>query len=149
VAKIEELCVHDYHKILAHRNSNDVKRMSLYGIKFKKCTCSDLCDACVKGKMSRSPFPKQSETERDRFECIVSDICGPLQTESLGKSKYFVTFIDSYSRYTEIEFMKTRDELPEKAMQFIEKLKTQFGQKPKILDLTEVENFWEMIFKII
>ena len=132
VTKENELCVHRWHKILAHRNLGDVKKMSQLGITFQQCSCNDICDACVRGKMSRSTFPKQSETKRDRLECIVSDICGPMPTESVGKSRYFVTFIDEFSGYTEIEFMKTKSELPDKAIQFIEKLKTQIGEKPKI-----------------
>ena len=82
--------------------------------------------------MCRTPFPKLAEKMKSRLDCIVSDVCGPMQTESIGKSRYFATFIDVFSGYTEVEFLRTKDELPEKAIQFIEKLKTQLGFKPKI-----------------
>lgn len=59
-------------------------------------------------------------------------MCGPMQTETVGKSRYFATFIDVCSGYTEVEFLRTKAELPEKSIQFIEKPKTQLGLKPKI-----------------
>jgi hypothetical protein len=86
----------------------------------------------MRGKMSRLPFPKVAEKKFDRLECIVSDICGPFQTESIGKSRYLAVFIDMYSGYTEVEFLRTRDELPDKAIEYIERMKTQLGKTIKI-----------------
>jgi transposase InsO family protein len=84
------------------------------------------------GKMARKPFPKKATPTTAALDCIVSDVCGPLQVESIGRKKYFVTFIDLYSRYTEVEFIREKSEVTEKTINFIEKLKTQFeGRKPK------------------
>lgn len=126
------LCVHEWHRRLAHRHLGDVKKLSDTGIKFKSCKCSDLCDACIKGKMSRKPFPQVAEKKTERLQCIVSDLCGPMQVESVGKSKYFITFTDLFSGYTETNFMRSKDETTEKVIQFVEKLKTALNDKPKI-----------------
>lgn len=125
-------CVHEWHRILAHRHLNDVKNMKQIGFKFEDCGCEDVCEACVKGKMSRLPFPKFSEKKKNRLECVVSDVCGPMKTQTVNHAKYFITFTDLYSGYTEVSFMKTKDETAEKTIQFIEKLKTQLNQKPKV-----------------
>ena len=127
---IKDLCVHDWHKRLAHRHLSDVKRLRAIGINIKACKCSDLCDACVKGKMSKKPFPKVAQKKSERLECIVSDLCGPMQVESVGKSKYFITFTDLFSGYTETVFMRKKDETTDKVIQFIEKLKTSLKEKP-------------------
>jgi hypothetical protein len=129
IAENSKFCVHEWHDILAHRNLADVKKMTRYGINFAKCSCSDICDACIRGKMSRLPFPKLSENAKLPLECVVSDVCGPFHVESLGKAKYYATFIDVYSGYTEVEFLRTRDEVPDKVINFIEKMKTQLGKK--------------------
>jgi len=42
---------------------------------------------------------------------VHSDVCGPMQTESIGGSKYFVTFIDDYSRCSKVYFMKQKSEV--------------------------------------
>jgi hypothetical protein len=86
----------------------------------------------MRGKMSRTPFPKASEKKYKHLECVVSDICGPFSTESIGKSKYFATFIDVHSGFTKVVFLRTRDELPDKAIEFIEEMKTQFGKTIQI-----------------
>ena len=73
------------------------------GIIFKNCTCSDICEICLKGKMQRIPFPKQSERKTNAVMDIVhTDICGPMRNATLGGKRYLLTFIDDYSRYTVI-----------------------------------------------
>lgn len=123
-------CVHEWHKRLAHKNLKDIKRMK-ETFKIKKCNCNNVCEACIKGKISRLPFPKEATPVQEALACVVSDICGPLQTQSIGKSRYFATFIDIFSGYCHVSFLKTKNEVIEKAKQFIEMLKTQTGRKPK------------------
>ena len=47
-----------------------------------------------------------------------SDVCGPMHTESLGGYKYFVTFIDDYSRCCSVYFLKQKSEVFEKFKEF-------------------------------
>ncbi len=42
-----------------------------------------------------------------------------MNVKSFGKSQYFVTFIDEYSRYTEVYFLKSKDEVLEKFKQYV------------------------------
>ena len=57
------------------------------------------CEGCVEGKMQRKPFKSVSHRQSKlKLELIYSDVCGSLQVESIGGSRYFVTFIDDYSR---------------------------------------------------
>ena len=93
-------CVHEWHEILAHRNLNDIKEMQKKGLMIKDCSCTDICESCIKGKMSSKPYPKKSSgIVEETFDIVVSDVCGPFQVDSIGGSKYFVTFIDVFSRY--------------------------------------------------
>lgn len=56
------------------------------------------CIVCCKAKMSRTPF-KESETKTNNIlDIIHSDLCGPMPIKSIGGSRYFITFIDDYSR---------------------------------------------------
>ena len=101
-------------------------------IKIGKCDCSDICEMCIKGKMSRKPFPKKATPTNDILDCVVSDVCGPIQVESLGRKRYFVSFIDAYSNYTDVQFINKKSDVFLKTFEFIEKMKNQIGRKPKV-----------------
>jgi len=133
-AKDEEelLCIHQWHRRLAHRNLQDIHLMKREGLKMKSCNCSNDCEQCLKGKMSRKSFPKAATPTKEPLDCVVSDVCGPMQVESLGKKKYFITFVDVHSKYTEVYFIRDRSEVPTKVIEYVERMKTQTGRKPKI-----------------
>ena len=59
------------------------------------------CEGCVYGKQHRNPFPTDGGLRAKKvLELIHSDLCGPMQTTSFGGAKYFLTFIDDFSRKT-------------------------------------------------
>ena len=126
------LCIHDWHNILSHRNLDDIKKMRSRGIKFKNCECSDQCEACIQGKLAKKSFPKMADQVENVLDVISSDVCGPFEITSIQGYKYLVTFIDIYSNYTEVRFIKEKSEVPFKVIEFIESIKVQFGRKPKI-----------------
>lgn len=59
---------------------------------------------------------KKSFTE---LELIHTNVCGPMHTQSLNGSKYFILFVDDFSRYTWVYFMRMKSE----AFQIFEKFK--------------------------
>lgn len=123
------LCIHDYHRMLSHRNLDDIRRQNL---QFKRCKCSNECEACIRGKATRKPFPKFSEKPKNTLDVVVSDLCGPMNCASPNKSLYFMTFIDVRSGYTEVAFLQHKSQAKECIIQYIEKLKTSLDQKPKV-----------------
>ena len=59
------------------------------------------CSACTIGKQHLDEFPvHQEKRQTGMLELIHTDLCGPMQTRSLGGASYFMTFIDDRSRYT-------------------------------------------------
>ena len=94
---------------------------------------SSLCESCIMGKQHRTPFPKDKPHRTSQpFEIIHSDVCGPMHIKSLGSSRYFVTFIDDHSRYTQTYFLKSKDEVLEKFKEFVNYVNT-LGKKVKVL----------------
>ncbi|GKV20502.1 hypothetical protein SLEP1_g30621 [Rubroshorea leprosula] len=60
-----------------------------------------LCEGCLLGKQSRKSFPKQSQSRATRpLQLVHTNVCGPITPCSFGKNKYFLLFIDDYSRKT-------------------------------------------------
>jgi transposase InsO family protein len=124
-------CVHELHKRFAHRNLQDIRHMVKLGLQSRPCECNDFCEDCTKGKMARRPF-KRSKGVQDVLDVVVSDVHGPMPVESLGRKRYFVTFIDAKSKYSEVHYMRQKNEVPDRTIEFIERLKTQFNKKPKV-----------------
>jgi hypothetical protein len=67
------------------------------------------CEACIYGKQNRETFPTGSWHANKCLQLVHSDLCGPLET-SLGGCKYFLLFIDDYSRMTWVYFLKEKSE---------------------------------------
>ena len=66
----------------------------LPNINVDKC----LCEACLLGKQHREKFEKgKAWRARQKMELVHSDLCGPMQTASLGGAEYFVTVIDNFN----------------------------------------------------
>lgn len=100
---VEELTSAEiWHRKMGHLNYQDLIKCyqdnAVRGMKIKNCKVNTCCKICASGKMTKSPFPKESTRKSETLEIIHSDICGPMRTESIGKSKYFITFIDDASR---------------------------------------------------
>ncbi|KAG8731444.1 hypothetical protein FRC10_001725, partial [Ceratobasidium sp. 414] len=90
------------------------------------------CEACITAKQHVAPFPQESQTQYKRVgNLIVSDVWGPAQVEALQGDKYFVTFIDVFSRFTVVYFMKSVTEVRTRYKDFEALVKTQTGGEIK------------------
>ena len=69
---------------------------------------------------------REGATQR-KLELVHSDVCGPLQVESIGGSRYFVTFVDDYSRCVSVYFIKHKAEVFEKFKLFEAKVTRECG----------------------
>ena len=88
-------------------------------IKLSTTSKLSFCEGCVEGKMQRKLFkPVMHRQSKRKLELVHSDVCGPLQVQSIGGSRYFVTFIDDYSRCVSVHFIKYKTEIFEKFKHF-------------------------------
>nr|GEZ33986.1 hypothetical protein [Tanacetum cinerariifolium] len=67
--------------------------------------------SCSSGKMTRKPFPHQTERENDLLRLIHNDVCGPLRHVSRQDASYFITFTNNFSRYGYVYFLKHEHEV--------------------------------------
>ena len=91
------------------------------------------CEACLQGKMPRSPFVGQMVRGKDLLEIIHSDVCGPFGEMARGGFVYFITFIDDLSRYGHLFLMKHKSESFEKFKEFKAQAENQTGKSIKTL----------------
>ena len=64
----------------------------------------DLCN--VKGKQHWDAFPSQASQRATKvLELVQMDLCGAMQTVSLGGSLYFMLLVDDFSRLCWVSFL--------------------------------------------
>jgi hypothetical protein len=105
-----------WHVIYGHLNFESLSQLQKQGTvkglpTFKKENSK--CEACIYGKQSREIFPISSWRANRWLQLVHSDVCGPLET-SLGGCKYFLLFIDDFSRINWVYFLKKKSEVFEK-----------------------------------
>ena len=69
--------------------------------------------------MNRIPFKSVGDIKATRKSQLVhSDVCGPMSVQSFTGKLYFVTFIDDYSRFVKVYFIRKKSELLAKLKEF-------------------------------
>ncbi|PRQ51221.1 putative RNA-directed DNA polymerase [Rosa chinensis] len=89
-----------WHQRLGHPSSDIVSRMlSLSQVKFNNDQTSHTCSHCLSGKMHRLPFSESISKSVLPFQKVHSDLWGPAPCLSIEGFKYYVTFIDDYTKF--------------------------------------------------
>ena len=96
-----ENCVNKWHQRLGHRNIDAIKQMHredlAYGLKLNNCKHSTQCTVCIESKLTEMPYPTKAKFRaKNALDLVHSDLCGPMQVDSIGGMKYFLTFIDDF-----------------------------------------------------
>ena len=110
-----------WHKRLAHLNFRSMKLLRngmVSGVDFGESNCSKPCEECILGKQPSLPFTKPGTRATEKLAIVHTDLCGPMPVMSLNNAKYLLTFIDDYTRKTFIYFLKTKDEVFNKFIEF-------------------------------
>ncbi|XP_031377996.1 uncharacterized protein LOC116193313 [Punica granatum] len=107
------------------------------------------CKTCLLGKQVRLPFKRSSWRAVSKLQLVHTDVCGPMPEESLSGSKYFVIFIDDFSRMCWIYFMKAKSEVAEIFMKFKKLVENESGCKMKAIRFDNGSEYTSGRFKEI
>ncbi|KAK4390398.1 Retrovirus-related Pol polyprotein from transposon TNT 1-94 [Sesamum angolense] len=126
-----------WHRRLGHFNFQGLK------ILHQKKMMTDLpqiqaiegaCEACLQGKQHKKPFPSRTSWRAKAvLELIHTDVCGPMRTPSHEQNRYFILFIDDYSRMTWVYFMREKSEVFKVFKKFKNLVEKQSGRSINVL----------------
>jgi hypothetical protein len=64
-----------------------------------KMHSESICDVCQKAKSHQLPYKRSNSVSSQPLELVFSDVWGSAP-ESVGRYKYYVSFIDNFSKFT-------------------------------------------------
>jgi hypothetical protein len=103
----------NWHRRFGHLNFKDLEVMMkenlVAGAKLKGAvSTNNPCKICIAGKFATAPFPRRPNRSSNLLDIVHTDVCGPMRIESKGGARYFVTFTDDYSRWTQTYLIRKK-----------------------------------------
>jgi hypothetical protein len=95
-----------------------------------------VCEGCVLRKNPQEKFDKgKSKRASSPLDLIHSDVMGPFQHPSINKARFILIFVDDFSRFTWIYFMRKKSEVFQHLKDFKDLVETQSVNKIKVLQI--------------
>ena len=107
----------------------------------------DFYENCLYVKQNRLSLPFSGKRVKQILEFVQSDVFGPVKVPSLGKSMYYVSFIDDFSRNTWKYSLKKKYELFHKFKEFNALVENEKENKIKVLSKNNGGEFCKKEFE--
>ena len=91
------------------------------------------CEHCLYGKQNWVRFPSGATRVERILQLVHNDVFGSVSIPSLGKSMYYVSFIDDFSRNTWIYFLRKKFEVFDRFKEFTTLVENQTEKRIKVL----------------
>jgi len=122
-----------WHSRYGHLGAQNLKKLQtkemVKGLEGIDLTHHSQCEVCAEGKQSQLPtVPDELKTKR-KLELVHSDICGPITPTTIMGGRYFVTFMDDYSRKVWVYILKNRSQVLSIFKNFSEMVENQGQEK--------------------
>ena len=106
-----------WHYRICHRDVR-ILRNKVYGDLIKGVNITHnsfsgkcLCPYCAMSKSITLPFSKSMTSNvKEKLQLVYTDICGPYRVASKSGYKYFISFIDEYSKMSWIYLLKNKSD---------------------------------------
>jgi hypothetical protein len=125
-----------WHQRLGYIGEKGLRLLNGKGMVEGMSNCSldfDFCEHCLYGKQNRVRFPSGATRAEGILQLVHSDVFGPVSVPSLGKSMYYVSFIDEFSRKTWIYFLRKKSEVFDRFKEFKALVENQTEKQIKVL----------------
>ena len=106
-----------------------------------------VCDVCEFGKLLGSSYVSSGRRSCDGFDIIHCDVWGQCFTSSMNGYRYFISFIDCFSRVTWLYLMKNKNKVFACYKDFYRAVQTQYGTIVKVLRSNNGTEYTNIMFK--
>ena len=130
-----------WHSSLGHAFISRVKQLVSRSLLGSVSNKSFDCMPCQFGKQTSLSFNNSVSHALSHFDPIYSDVWGPSTITTPGGSRYFVIFVDDFSRYTWIYLFKNRSELYQIYRDFTKMIETQFSKPIKVFRSNNAQEY--------
>ena len=127
-----------WHQRMAHVHCDGIRNMVKHGVvegvKLDYKPNVTRCEACVYGKSTRAPIPKQGATRSAKvLDLVHTDVCGPFPVPSIGGSRYFVSFVDDHTRFAWIYPIRSKSDVFDRFKQWLTMVENMHERKLRVL----------------
>jgi len=130
---VDERSAYLWHKRLGHISKERIQRLVkneiLLDLDF---TDLNMCVNGIKGKQTKHT-KKGATRSTQLLEIIHTDIYGLFDVNSFNKEKYFITFIDDFSRYGHVFLLHEKSQSVNALEVYINEVERQLDRKVKII----------------
>lgn len=105
-----------WHQRFGHLSKNALRQAPLHvnGMPTSLSPSSTApCKGCALGKMHERTYADSSKRATRPLELVHTDLVGPLPTESRSRARFILTFIDDYSGFGLVSFVRQKDAVPQ------------------------------------
>ena len=129
-----------WHKRFGHLSTSNIKMLKdgnlVTGLEMVQDAQEQrirVCEPCLQGKQHRTPFPTGGGTRASQpLQLVHSDVVC-IGTRSFGGAKYYVCFVDDYTRKIWAYPMRSKDEVFSKFQEFKHRAENECGRTIKTL----------------
>lgn len=123
-----------WHRRLGHICNENLKKIknTCSGVDFSNIS-KEQCVVRIKGKQTRASFKDSDTRAENLLDLVHSDVAGPFQVKSHSGCRFFVTFIDDFSRKITVIPIKHKSEVFEEFVKYKNLVENQCSRKIKTL----------------
>src|SRR5277367_6176897 len=122
---------------MGHLGEENIRKLAkmVNGMGIKSRTTVGVCEACLEGKQHRQPSHQLATRAKEPLELIHSDLCGPIDPTTHGRTNYYLLFKDDLTRWTHAYPLKKKSsaDVLEKFREYKAEVEKQTGKQIKRL----------------
>lgn len=82
---------------------------------------------CQKAKQTRKKFNNSRVKAKRPLQIVHTDLCGPIDPQTLDGNRYIITFLDDFIHFTMAFLIKAKDEIPNKIKDYVERVESHWN----------------------
>ncbi|KAL0446375.1 UNVERIFIED_CONTAM: hypothetical protein Slati_1765400 [Sesamum latifolium] len=123
-----------WHARLGHISKDRISRLvDSKNLEIDNLDHLPTCESCLKRKMTKKSFIRQSAIANGLLDLVHTDVCGPLRISARGGFSYVITFTDDHSRYGYAYLMRYKSEAFGRFKEYRLEVENQTNRKIKAL----------------